>query len=740
MAELLRLLERCKKHPDTYLEDFLLQLKHFESSFDIIKMKPNEDSRGFCSLTNFVSTLSSSYKKETEHIPGDLLKLLEEHCLILSPPVRNTIVGSLIQFRKSNSISPKVLLPAMFKLFRVHDKILRKLVFHHIVADIVRMNEKKLDTAMNRYLQNFMYQMMADPNRTAAKKSLDVMIQLYHKKVWNDDRTVNVLSLACLSDDSQLLTAGLKFFLGTNSGIEDEDEVDKKMAAAKKIYAKDTVNKYVNSHSKKTSKKETKYKKALKNLHRNEKELEEIEETESKTAIELLNDPQHFAEKLFGKLKNTNERFEVRIMMMDVISKCIAYHKLILLNFYPYFSKYLEPFQKEITKILAIAAQATHDIVPPETIEPLVMTIANHFVTDRSSPEAISSGLNTIREICARQPLVMTTTLLSDLTRYIKVKNRYIVHAARGLVTLFRRVNPNMLRKRDRGRDVDLTNQGPVYGEGHVDEGIEGLELLQAYKEGKLKIDLDDEEGENDEWSDEETITEEDLKESLAMLEQNRRDDVEDEISVDEEEQVDEDEEEEEEMESGEEEEEEEVEGEDEVEEEEEDEIEEDEENPEEFDITEDDIQQHLKPRELEKIKDKEAKDRANIYSTNQILSQEDFEILAKLKRRKELANQGKKKLKPSEVVEIQDIESTIKKTLKNMKLDGEVPEKDKVKWKRKNDRSSKTNREKNKNKPFMMSKYGQGVKKKNKMGQQERAMKTYKARKKNLKFSLKHF
>lgn len=58
MAELLRLLERCKRNPETYKEDFIQQLRHFESSFEIIKMRPSEDSKMFCSLTNFISSVN----------------------------------------------------------------------------------------------------------------------------------------------------------------------------------------------------------------------------------------------------------------------------------------------------------------------------------------------------------------------------------------------------------------------------------------------------------------------------------------------------------------------------------------------------------------------------------------------------------------------------------------------------------------------------------------------------------
>ena len=48
-------------------------------------------------------------------------------------------------------------------------------------------------------LQNFMYTMLRDTNVIAAKKSLDVMVELYRKNIWNDAKTVNVLTTACFS-------------------------------------------------------------------------------------------------------------------------------------------------------------------------------------------------------------------------------------------------------------------------------------------------------------------------------------------------------------------------------------------------------------------------------------------------------------------------------------------------------------------------------------------------------------
>lgn len=39
-----------------------------------------------------------------------------------------------------------------------------------------------------------MYSMLKDANPKAAKMSIDIMIELYKKNIWNDDKTVNVIA------------------------------------------------------------------------------------------------------------------------------------------------------------------------------------------------------------------------------------------------------------------------------------------------------------------------------------------------------------------------------------------------------------------------------------------------------------------------------------------------------------------------------------------------------------------
>ena len=250
----------------------------------------------------------------------------------------------------------------------------------------------------------------------------------------------------------------LTFFLGTDvekdedDDNNDEDEKDDKyIPTAKDIRQK----KMANNVSKKSRKK-------AKQLKRLEKAAKKVSKKEPKeqinfSALHLIHDPQGMAEKLLNTVQSMNERFEVKLMLMNLISRLIGVHELFVFNFYPLLQRYLQPHQREVTKILLYAAQSCHELVPPDVLEPLLKTVVNNFVSERNSTECITVGINTTREICSRCPLVMTEDLLQDLVMYQKYKDKNVSMAARSLIQLFRVINPSLLAKKDRGRPTEAT-------------------------------------------------------------------------------------------------------------------------------------------------------------------------------------------------------------------------------------------------------------------------------------------
>ncbi|KAF0971943.1 hypothetical protein FDP41_009639 [Naegleria fowleri] len=699
--DLLHLQEQVFKDPKAYRDDFLLQLKHLENQTEIAKLRPSDESKYFIKLLQFLSVACKVFKNDTKPFAVKVLELLETKQQELEPKLRRQLAITLIAFRNNDILDSKTLIPVLFKLFRVHDKTLRSMVYKHILSDITKINMKKKNPNVNRSLQNFVFSMLKDSFRIAAKKSLQLLITLYRRNIWNDDRCVNVISQSCFSDDTALVVIALKFFLGEQ--VEDPDEEEEKAKQKNDDrdlghLIRDLKFKVNNIHSKKTKKKEHKFQKALKQLKKKDKHKEKGMEIESLNTLNMLNDPQGFAEKLFAKLKTSNEKFEVRILMMDVISRCISSNNLIVLNFYPFVQKYLLPSQANITKILAITAQSVHDLVPPDVIHPVVMTIANNFANDHSKPEVIAAGLNTIRVMCSRQPRVMTKTLLRDLSQYSKHKDKQVFHAARGIITLFRELSPKMLAKKDRGKNHDPEAAIPEYGTLKVAEGVEGIELLEEYEKRKeSEKDLIAIEGEDDdeEWID--VSDDENETVSIPMDEDDEEDDEQDDeeggevLNLEDVFELDSDEEE----------------------------------------VMEDEEQEEEKPKgpRMDHVR---------------ILTQEDFDLIKKLKKSKEMEKlMGNKRKRVAnlpaadETVDEDDI-GDISKGDESDKEQQEEPETKKFK-RRHWDQPGTTNHQKKKNKPYMMLKMSRSVRHKNTMGQNEKKVRKKLSEKRQLKHKLKH-
>ena len=179
---------------------------------------------------------------------------------------------------------------------------------------------------------------------------------------------------------------------------------------------------------------------------REEMELDDMTgevDQNDQSALRSIYDPQSFAEKLFKRLQRSKHLWDIRLLMMNLVSRCVSTHSLMLFPFYSYIVRYLKQSQKNVTQIIAYTAQATHKLVPPEIITPVITHIAHEFVGQFACDESIAVGINAIRLLARRQPLAMKEDLLHDLAEYTKhKKDRAVQMAARSLIWIYRMSNP----------------------------------------------------------------------------------------------------------------------------------------------------------------------------------------------------------------------------------------------------------------------------------------------------------
>ncbi|KAL5991132.1 hypothetical protein ACLOJK_012038 [Asimina triloba] len=479
---------KMKCDPEGYQSELLLLYRHFDSSLHLFHQQSAFNPSSVCAsgvgpdptvakdlgdMAMFLAHVSPFYPKHLADLPKKLADLLRSAARSLPSSLRCHVAQALILLVNRKMVDIGENLALFLDLQTLGDRTLRKLSFSHVVHSIRRMNQKHKNEAKNRSLQNILFTMLQEEDELRAKRALTVLCDLHRRRVWFDDRTANAICGACFHSSSRILVAALCFLLGYERIEEADDsdgsssEEDTTMQKPQVILSREDVYKpkewyfpvesmlkcqIIDAHHKGTvaskKKKQAKLQRVIRNMKRQQRTSLENNTTSYYSPLTHLKDAQGFAEKLFSRLQTCNERFE--------------------------------PHQRDVTNLLAAAVQACHDMVPPDAVEPLFRQIVNQFVHDRSRTEAIAVGLNAVREICLRMPLLMTEDLLQDLVLYKKSHEKAISTAARSLITLFREVIcPSLLVKKDRGRPTEPKARPKAFGEVVVSSNVDGVELLQ---------------------------------------------------------------------------------------------------------------------------------------------------------------------------------------------------------------------------------------------------------------------
>ncbi|RPB05718.1 SDA1-domain-containing protein [Choiromyces venosus 120613-1] len=514
-----------RRDPPSYREEFTLQYRHYESQRDIFMSQPEGTSgETFADLVGFMSQVTSCYPDLTENFPSDLAGLLLKHHNVLHHELREKLVQSLVLLRNKDVIPSTTLLQTLFPILTTTtSKALRTQIYSTVTSDLRTSNSKIKNHKLNKTVQTVLFGLVeagkGDAASTAGLWAVKLTRELWKRRVWDDARTVEIMKEASLCTNPKVISGGIRFFLGVDREMEEQEDSDDEAVDIGRAKHQVGINK-------KTNKKKRQLEKAYALLKKKEKNKNKPHPLNF-SALHLLHDPQGFAEALFSKHLSRNNKLmmEQKLLVLQLISRLVGLHKLSVLGLYSYLLKFLTPRQRDVTQFLVCCAQASHDLVPPDVLEPIVKKIADEFVSEGVAAEVATAGLNGIREICARAPLAMNATLLQDLTDYKGSKDKGVMMAARGLIGLYREVAPEMLKKKDRGKvaTMDMKNREALRFGIEKEGVIEGLELLEQWKAEQKQLkkaargEIEAEEanegegGENEEeWEDEEDGDDED--------------------------------------------------------------------------------------------------------------------------------------------------------------------------------------------------------------------------------------
>lgn len=253
----------CKRDPSAHRSDYDAQVTRLESECGILALSGQTSQHTkLCELIQFVAAVSSScYVSDGEARKRAVyfMEMLQNEAIIrgsnsVLKEVRRSFVSALILIRnkcgsktfcsietqkKVVVLDPLELLELFFNIMSqlsavgsatAADKSLRETIHRHIVNDIRNVNKNGHDQKLNRRIQAFMHRIVSgvtlegksSTNEAAARRCVEMLVELYRRNVWTDERTVQILATAASCPITSIMTRAVKFFLG----IEDRMEMD----------------------------------------------------------------------------------------------------------------------------------------------------------------------------------------------------------------------------------------------------------------------------------------------------------------------------------------------------------------------------------------------------------------------------------------------------------------------------------------------------------------------------------
>ena len=469
--------DKINRDKTSYKEEFYKILKIFKEQFEILLLFPNKNIKNFKELLLFFSHISDSFPNELEFIRRDLPQIISDNYLIIPHEMRLSIVDSLNLLQKKNLLSPLITIPLFFNLIKCNDKILRKKVTDYIISNLKNINEKHKNSEINKKIQTLCEKLLRDSNQKLARKTLNIMIILYKKKIWNDSRLINCIANAISIKDIKMAHAICLFFLSdfdseeiSTSSEEELDELKNKY----KLLGK--------ANNRKTKARKNKLKQLMKSIERRENRKNKNKNINKDfMPIDLIHDPLKFCQELYKKINSFQTgNFNYKIVCIRLLGRILGRHKLIMDNYFNFIINFMKSDQKDIESILASLAEACHDLIPPTEIEPIIKKLFDNFINDTFPPNYITIGLKTLLEITERCPYCLNDGEFSVVNDLRTFKNKSVANAARAIVNLFKERKEN--------------NDNFDYGNNKVDYGIEGIELLKKLEKKPKDYKMEEEE------------------------------------------------------------------------------------------------------------------------------------------------------------------------------------------------------------------------------------------------------
>lgn len=206
--------------PILYKGDVQHYLALFKVEFEKVQGDTMKKNERFGELLIFLARSVKFFPEILGWIPSAAMRLMEELGPSLHSYLRKKCAGSVMILRAKNILLPVPTITFLLKQMRLEDKELRSMIYKYLLNDIRRMNSHHQNNKINQQIRAFVSAYIPKHTDKTAQKSLKLLIELYKRNVWTDNRTVNIIAEACFAPSSRSRMMACHFLMETTMPLE----------------------------------------------------------------------------------------------------------------------------------------------------------------------------------------------------------------------------------------------------------------------------------------------------------------------------------------------------------------------------------------------------------------------------------------------------------------------------------------------------------------------------------------
>lgn len=476
------LLSRIKKNPTHFKDKILEKLKAFSDEFERVKQSPaikNPDFNGYCM---FFGQIFEFFPKELSFVLEALMQTYEAFKVSLHPHTRYKLIHMLLVVQKKGFVDFLQSLGFFVATLGFPDKEVRKLVFDHLFHYIKNQIRKKKFGKIETPLSNKLRDILANAPVEVQTKLLKLLVKLYSKSVWTSPKLVNLIANLVESKEHKVLHSAVRFLISTTekvAGDDDEDDEDENLAELTKQYGK----KY-----KQSQKKIMKLERQIKNIKKKEKRLEKLNTSSNVFPIDKLYNINTFVDLLMNRLlKEKNLKFMIKMDLMCLLGRIIGRNKLVYPPYYAFVLRYIRP--EAPAKLFAFIAESVHLGTSLTELELLIKRLISNFINEGLSEEKMTIGINTLRLILMRNENAIEPEDINYVAGFRYYKNKCVSTATKGFINVARDLCPDHLNKEFHLYVKKNQIDQKVEKQANMKTRVDGAELLN--EDGDLDVECD---------------------------------------------------------------------------------------------------------------------------------------------------------------------------------------------------------------------------------------------------------